>query len=370
MNDVVLPDFTGNCLTNLMPSVTAALSGQAGRITLPASSRYVVMLVDGLGWNLLHEFRDHAEWLSEHLEAAQRLTTGVPSTTAASLTSLGTGTHCGAHGIVGYTFRDPDSGSILNALSWDGGPEDVTGFRCCRTEYERVQGLGQLSASVSLDRFEHSSLQQIAFAGAAHHGVRSEGDPEEFVGLVMEALRGHQIVYAYERMVDHSGHAHGVGSWQWLEQLSAADDLIATLADALPAETTLLVTGDHGMVNVPDPRKVVIEESADLRGDFVVAGEGRFRQVYTADAPGLARRWAETLGETAIVRTREEAVAEGWFGPDVAPRVLPRIGDVVAAMQGDWALMSERFPFEMGMAGMHGSFTADEMYVPLLVREG
>ena len=43
----------------------------------------------------------------------------MPSTTATSLTSLGTGLPPGAHGLVGFTSRVPGTGKLLNALMWD-----------------------------------------------------------------------------------------------------------------------------------------------------------------------------------------------------------------------------------------------------------
>ena len=43
----------------------------------------------------------------------------MPSTTATSLTSLGTGLVPGAHGLVGFTSRIPGTDRLLNALFWD-----------------------------------------------------------------------------------------------------------------------------------------------------------------------------------------------------------------------------------------------------------
>jgi hypothetical protein len=77
--------------------------------------------------------------------------------------------------------------------------------------------------------------------------------------------------------------------------------------------------------------------------------------------------WREALGEEAEVLTRGEAIGRGWFGA-VDPGVLPRIGDVVVACRGDFAVMStEGFPYETRLVGMHGSLTPAEMLIPVLV---
>ena len=49
----------------------------------------------------------------------------MPSTTATSLTSLGTGLPPGAHGLVGFTSRIPGTDTLLNALHWDKAVDPV-----------------------------------------------------------------------------------------------------------------------------------------------------------------------------------------------------------------------------------------------------
>jgi hypothetical protein len=81
----------------------------------------------------------------------------------------------------------------------------------------------------------------------------------------------------------------------------------------------------------------------------------------------VAACWRERCGDRAWVLTREEAEYAGWFGP-VADTVRPRIGEVLVASRGTFAVLaSEAFPVETRMRGFHGSLTPAEMYVPLLV---
>lgn len=364
--DFILPDYAGATLANLMPGIEARLLGGTPAFELPQARKYVVFLVDGLGWHGLAEHADHAEFLAGLLPGALSLTCSVPSTTATSLTSLGCGSAPGRHGVVGYTFLDPATDAVLNALSWEGGPDDVSAFTRQRTVFERLTARGHGAAAVSLSRFADSALTRMAFGGTDHHGVEFESDPEHFVELLGRALAGSDVVYAYERLLDHHGHGHGVGSWQWLDELARIDDLVARMATALPEGVCLLVTGDHGMVNVPTAHKIVAEDHPELAGFRHIAGEGRFRQLYTDDAPGLANAWSRFLGERARVVLRDDALAAGWFGPDPDPAVVPRIGDVLVAMREDWAVMSTDFPGEFGLVGMHGSLSAAEMLVPLI----
>ncbi len=63
----------------------------------------------------------------------------------------------------------------------------------------------------------------------------------------------------------------------------------------------LLVTGDHGMIDVPAQTRIVLDDEPGLlEGVDLIAGEARFRQVYTGRPGAVARRFAEFLGESRL----------------------------------------------------------------------
>jgi hypothetical protein len=153
--------------------------------------------------------------------------------------------------------------------------------------------------------------------------------------------------------------------------LRHVDLLAESLAAALPPDVVLVVTADHGMVDVPPEHRVDFDRTPALRtGVRLLGGEARARHVYTR--PGAAAdvlaTWTALLGDRMWVVSREEAIAQGWFGPDVPAATAPRIGDVVAAAYGEVALVaSEAEPMESALVGLHGSMTSAEQRVPLLV---
>jgi len=368
----LVPAYGRSTLADLLPSVGHHLGvpGCAADVLgLPAAQRYVVFLVDGLGRALLEGAAAYAPWLTSHLGEGS-LTSGVPATTVTSLTSLGTGLPPGQHGLVGITSRVPTTGEVLNALTWESDlvPE---AYQPQPTMFERAAAAGVRVSSVALQRFARTGLTQAALRGPTFVPFPSEKDVQLRTDLVADAAaRGQRtLVYGYERELDHAGHAKGCGSAEWRERLTRVDSMLARLRDALPSDVVLLVTGDHGMVDVAPDRRMVIEDEPELAaGVTVVAGEARFRHLYVDrdDPRSVARRWSDRLGGRAWVRTRDEAVDEGWFGP-VADEVLQRYGDVVAAPTGEWAFMTRTFPQEMELVGMHASLTAAEMVVPLVV---
>ncbi len=363
--EFISPRYGGATLASLLPSIEARLNRGTPVLELPKASRYVLLLVDGMGLNQLREHADHADTLAGRLDTSIALTCSVPSTTATSLTSLGCGVPPGQHGVVGYTFLDPSRDRLLNALTWEGGPEDISSFRCHDTAFQRMASSGHTSGAVSLARFSDSALTQLAFAGTEHLGVQRETNTEHLIELVLQSLATNEVVYCYERMLDHDGHGYGVGSWQWLDRLARIDDMVTELVELLPGDTCLIVTGDHGMVNVPADRKIVVDDELALAGCRHIGGEARFRQLYCNKPERVAASWAEFMGDRAHVVTREQAIDAGWFGPHMDRRVIPRIGDVLVAMRANWGVMTSAFPGEFSLVGMHGSLTAEEMVVPL-----
>jgi Type I phosphodiesterase / nucleotide pyrophosphatase len=370
---MVVPAYQSTTLGELMPSIGAHLgiSGfTEGALRLPQSARYVVVLIDGLGWNLLRRAARDAPYLASLLGSAQAITSAVPSTTVTSLASLGTGLPPGQHGLVGYTSRVPSTGEILNALTWESDPSPAV-YQSKPTFFERAAETGIAVTTVALTRFRGTGLTEAALRGAVFVPYADDAAEELKIALIAEAaLRGDRsVVYAYERELDHCGHVHGCSSATWLEKVARIDVMCERLRAALPPQVALIITADHGMIDIPADQRIVAEDDpALMAGLSALAGEGRFRQLYVdQDSPRrVADRWRARLGELAWVRTRDEAIDDGWFAA-TDDQLRDRWGHVLVALRADWAIMTRAFPREFTLIGMHGSLTPAEMLVPLIV---
>ena len=365
--DHLAPAFGGRSLEMVFPSIAAALGmpGFDNVLKFPEAPRYVVMVVDGLGYDLLRDCGDAAPFLSSLL-VDEPMTVGVPSTTATSLTSLGTGLPAGQHGVVGYTSRVPGTTNRLNSLKWD-QPIDPRAWQPHATVLNAMLAAGIDASVVNEAKFAASGLTLCSQRDVPFHGVSSVW---ERLDVILDAVEEspRSVVYAYESRLDHTGHAKGCRSPEWLSMLTTIDTDLQRLREELPADTVLIVTADHGMIDLPRDGRFDVDEHHDLLQDVVLlAGEARFRHVHTrtgAEAD-VAARWTAVLGDRAIVRTQDGI--EDWFGP-IAPEVRPRIGDVVVASLGDFAVFSsQEFAIELKMTGFHGSVSAAEMQVPLLM---
>lgn len=372
----LLPDTTGRSLSSVLPGVAASLGvlDEAGRneaaqqaLGLAPAERVCVVLVDGLGFENLSERSGHAPFLRSLLADDAHLTCGFPSTTAVSMGIFGTGSFPGRTGMLGYTVRNPHTGVIANMVSWTGLGEPEAVQRET-TVLEEITAAGVAVTTVGPARFAQSGMTRAALRGGRYWVAESLADR---VDAAAYELIQPGLVYLYWGDVDKVGHHEGAQSWQWGDELEAADREIARLARILPTGTRLVVTADHGMIDVDFSRRWDVAAVPGLsEGVKVVAGEPRAVHVYSRKASGaaaVASRWRDVLGDGALVATRDEVIEAGWFGP-VADHVEAYIGDVIVAATGAGTIVDSRTQSaaSLTLRGVHGSLTPREMRIPFL----
>lgn len=356
-------------LTDVLVNSIAALDGRSS--TLPAVRSAIVFVVDGLGARSLAEHPGYARFLAARATRRSVAATVFPSTTAAALTSLLTGRDVGAHGVVGYRALDPAAGRVRNQLTdWGSGALDPF-------TWQRAEPLSALRPDrtfvVSRPEYVESGFTAATLRGA---DVRGERDLDDRVRLAVHLARTTEgaLVYLYAPELDTAGHRHGVASAEWTAALEAVDTAARRLHETAGAGTGVLLTADHGMVDVPAHRHVLLDHG-DPRLEHVqlIGGEPRMLHLYAA--PGrsgeLYEAWARE-NDRSWVLTRREAIDAGLFGSTVDPEVMPRLGDVLVAARSRIAYYDARLDDSsaQNMVGQHGSLTAEERIVPLLPLAG
>lgn len=329
-------------------------------LEFPRAPRACVVLVDGLGWTQLRQRSGHFPFLRGR--EAECVTTVTPSTTAAAISSFGTGRTPGETGMLGYTVRSPE-GELLNLIRWEHGPKAMRAWQTVPTLAERL-ARPERFAVLAPERFTGSGLTEAALRGS--RGIAAEDLSERVDGAVAELRSGRaDLAYVYWGDVDHVGHDRGWTSYEWGEEAGRTDGEIGRLARELPRDTLLVVTSDHGMIDVSTRTDVATTPVLAAEVDLV-AGEPRCSHLFTPNPEGVAARWQDYFGESAWVALREEALP--LFGT-VTGRFRPVIGDVVVFMRGRDVAVDSRTqtPGSIALTGVHGSLTADEMRIPLVV---
>jgi hypothetical protein len=281
--------------------------------------------------------------------------------------TFGTGLPPGSHGLLGYEVLVPGEDRLLNELSWEHGPDPLA-WQSQRTVFELAAADGVAVTSIGPGFFDGSGLTRAALRGGR---FRAAAALPARVDAALLALRSDRrsLVYLYWGDLDKVGHVHGCQSWEWGDELEGIDAELARLVRSVPSDTAVYITADHGMVDAPHALRIDLAYDDELSaGVRHVGGEPRSLQLYCEHGAvdDVLDTWRERVGERAWIRTRDEAVKEGWFGP-VSEDNLPRVGDIVVAMRDNFAIVDSRRarPQLLALLGLHGSLTPDEAAVPL-----
>ncbi len=356
-------------LADLSQSIFASLGGTGliNSLELPDSQRTCLLLVDGMGNDVIEKYGSQFPALAS-LSRKQVLNSTFPSTTATALASLATGVMPGIHGMLGYTVRVPRSGEpgrLLNALKWDERVDPAV-WQSQPTLYERAISDGIKSSYIAAKRYEDTGFSRATLRGAQYLGANRT---DEMIAHAKQALLTPQsFAYLYVNNLDNAGHNDGVGSDKWIDALAFVDDLISKLLAALPSGATLLVTSDHGMINVEE--KLVLGKENELMSDVtLLGGEPRARHIYIREGAlsDVQSRWSQELEGKADFFTKESVAS--LIGGEVLNDSFDRLGDLIVVPKGGLILIDPAREAQEGkMIGHHGGTTMTEVEIPLLSR--
>ncbi|ASK66929.1 AP endonuclease [Brachybacterium avium] len=365
--ELLPPPFAGDDHPGLLDVIPPLLEH-------PEPGRDLVVLLDGVGADLLAEHRSLTPTLRRAESQITRVRTVTPATTSSAMVSLHTGQPPLLHGVLGYLTRDPRTGRSLNQLTGAPGTDP----RQWMPLPTPVETRGRRAVQVAPAKHSGSHLSGVAFRGWEFLG-HGRGDRVEAVRTALHRAGPDGLVHLHVDDVDHAGHRHGVDSEQWRTALAEVDSLVGTLLRRLPRGTRIHLTADHGMIDTSAEHTVDLAAHPRLlRLVDEVAGEARALALHTVPGEGVDQELAEgltaLLGERALVLRREQILAAGLLGPAgtaVPERVARRIPEVLVLARGRWSVddFSRRPETARQMIGVHGSLTSAEAWVPLLHTE-
>ncbi len=368
-----VPAVSAPRLAGVLSSSLASLRGEPNPFELGPVSSAVIVLVDGLGAANIQARAGHARFLAARMAKRDVIRTVFPSTTAAAIASFATGRMPGEHGLVGYRVLDVARDRLVNQLSgWDDGMRPETWQRV-PTLFEAARSDGIASYTIGAARYRDSGFTRAVLRGADHRGAVSIADRFAEADTLL-ASGDPVLVYLYVPELDQTAHAYGWESDRWLAVLEELDAELGAFEARMPRGAGLIVTADHGVIDVPSHRHVFIDDRPELLdGVRHVGGEPRSLALYVdpdlgnAARAALVERWREAEGHRAWVLGRDEAIEAGLYGP-VADEVRPRIGDVLIAARSAVAYYDRREPDRKAeaMIGQHGSLSDEETRVPFV----
>ncbi len=371
----ILPDYQGACIANVVPALLGRTDERsADPDWLPTAARHagqvVLLVVDGLGWEQLRDRSRLAPTLSGAQGIDRAITSVAPSTTACALTSITTGCRPCDHGLLGYRLAVDDD--ILNVLRWTRG--SALGGDARRTVPARqfqpcpsFSGASRPVPVVSKAEFGGTGFTAAHLGNSPLHGYKVLSSLPVEVGRLLRG--GEPFVYAYYDGIDKVAHGSGLGELYDAE-LRTVDRLVADLVDELPPGAVLVVTADHGQIDVgPQVELLGRDVMASVR---FLSGEGRFRWLHAraGAAADLLESATDRYGDTTWVMGRDQVIDEGLFGGPLRDGLIARLGDVALIPFTPIAFVDPADTGENRLHSRHGSLTDDEMLVPLVALVG
>lgn len=403
----IYPNYAGGSILNLPTSVCRWLGVPeigAGPLTadlldpLGENFRRVILIVmDALA---LHRMQ---RWMANGLAPVWRrlledgslaksallapLTSIVPSTTSAALTSLWTGASATEHAITGYEMWMKEYGVVANTIlhtpssfRGDAGSLMQAGFDPVNFLPFTPLGMHLAVHGVASFAFQHASILHSGLSQMFFRDVKSQGfltASDLWVNLRMFMERqpdSKQYIYVYWSEIDTFSHRYGPDDERTAEEFNtfgtALERLfLERLSPAARQNTLLVLIADHGQIATRRDPHYELRNHASLTRRLHILPSGENRLAYFFIRPGQTEAVLEYLERTwpdqfAVLDT-VYAVETGLFGPGTPhPRLLDRLGDVIVTARGDaylwWA------DKENHLIGRHGGLHPEEMLVPFL----
>lgn len=354
------PAYGGPCISSVAPALLRGDGPDWMPAPVAGAAQVVLLVLDGLGWEQLQERPALAPTLAA-MEGGP-ITSVAPSTTATALTSIATGRPPAEHGILGYRIA-VGHGEVLNVLRWSTEQGDAR-QTVPPADYQRLPVFeGVRPPVITKSHFQTTGFTRAHLVDVRHVGWRLPSTIPVEVGRLLRD--GEPFVYAYYDGIDNIAHSHGFGP-HYDAELVALDRLVADLLAVLPPGAALVVTADHGQVQVGNALLTIDEAVA--KEVEMLSGEARFRWLHVPpDAVDrVAARARDAHGDVAWVHTRSELEDLNWFGGRLSPELAERVGDVALVPFAPVAFVDPADTGETALVCRHGSLTPAESYVPLL----
>jgi hypothetical protein len=378
---LVRPDASQPGTVHLAQSLLGLASGDRAELDAPVQTisdaigvaeHYVLVLVDGLGMNLV-EALPAGSFLRRH--NAMELTSVFPSSTAPALTALFTGCWPAEHAVTGWWTYLPDAGLTSTILPFverfserplgEFGVASGSVFTT-PTAMSGIPGASSWMPNAIAD----STSSQYFRGGTPAHGYERLDDACAGVARALAAAEHRSYTYLYVPYIDNAAHEHGPGSAAVRKARANVERDVEQLARALRGRARLVLTADHGQIDVDREDQTIIGENDALLRLLLVPPTGDYRAPLFHVRPGQQERFTaefrERLGAAWALITTDEIDELRLLGPaPMAPETRRRWGDFVAIGPGRDAVRYA--PPAEPMLGYHGGLRPEEVRVPLIV---
>lgn len=378
-----LPNYKDGSIVNLMASLEKAMGGDPMYNPLKllnpdelSSKNIVLLMLDGLGYEWLRKHGKKSTF-TKHLKG--KITSILPSTTAACVTTFSTGVAPQQHAITGWFMYLRELGivsAILPFVTREGRiplKANARSFFDQSVLAERIEGNKYNLLPEDLVEARVTAVLARKAKLLPYKGL--QGYFKE-IGRVVELRKKRKLIYAYWPEFDSLCHHYGTKSKEVLSHFKELDKGFSSLLSALEGtDTTVIVTADHGLLDTPKSKVILLENHPKLAETLVLPLCGESRWVYCYVYPKKAKQFEQYVKkhfrERCWLYKSKNLVKRGYFGLfEPNKKLFDRIGDYILVMKENYAI-KDFVPGEPRRIhkARHGGVSKEEMYVPLIVAQ-
>ncbi len=377
--ELLLPDFKNS---NREVFNEFAL-GNGKMIGKPEKS--IMLLIDGLGFDLLNEVIEKDNLLSKAFGDAEinKINTVFPSYTPTVITTLESGLFVGEHGIVGSPIPVREYGEMIDVFQKGWGiteqelsmPDSYTLF----PEMKNIQKLGKNPGFAYLqdEMVLKKNRDIIDFKNLGNRFIGYISQRDFFIQLrKLVRNKNYNSVYGYLDKIDHAQHIYSKSSAEAKELMKYLLEDIAThlLPEIKEHGWSLFITADHGHVSFKKEHISMIYGTDKLVAYMNTAPWGCSRAMFVSVIPEMENKFRDELEKRFkgkyILLDSTEAIKEGLFGGKGVPENLRyRFGShIIIPTDNNYFIY--KYPYEKErdreIFGSHGGMSNEEIEIPLI----
>jgi hypothetical protein len=184
---------------------------------------------------------------------------------------------------------------------------------------------------------------------------------------------GPGFTYFYIPDVDSAEHAAGNTSERVIDLIGALDEQLLHLREQLPDDVRIIVTADHGLVNVEQENQKRVNPESEIMKYLDVPHSGEsvtpIFHVKQGKEDAFRNYFMKNFGDLFILLTADEIESLGLFGTgSLSEPARNHLGTFVGIAPKPYALIFETpdrpYPPHIGF---HGGLRPGEMEIPLII---
>lgn len=352
-------------------SQVAALCRKIGK-----ADHYLLVLVDGLGMNILRRMPRHNLLRAS---MAAELKAVFLSTTAAGLSTLATAQWPCAHsvpawwtrldrrGITAVTLAHTERSSERPLDEFGISPEELLPWNSFWTKID-YEAMSVLPADIV-----ESPFSIRARGGTARIGYGDLREATEITSRAILCAPGPSITYLYLPQIDTLSHQEGPESKAVLEEALLVEQALAELVASVGGGARILITADHGQAQVSESDRFLLGNDDPILRHLKCTPSGEtgvpiFHVLPHCEAL-FAAEFSARFGERFLFLSPAQVEQMRLLGPGpLSAEMKERMGNFIALAQKPTCLCFGP-PEESGCEnkGVHGGLSAAEMMIPLMI---